>query len=122
MILAAVDRRSGRIAGTLNLFVRSQEHRQGEIGLVFHPDFQGQGLAPEWARELLRLSFKALQLHRMFGRCDARNLPSARLMKRLGMRQEAKPIQMELVKGEWTDEWIYGILAPEWRLREETRT
>lgn len=122
VILAAVDRPSGRIAGTLTLFVHNQEHRQGEIGFVFHPDFQGQGLASEWARELLRLGFKALQLHRMFGRCDGRNLPSARLMKRLGMRQAAKPIQNEFVKGERTDEWIYGILASEWRLREETRT
>jgi RimJ/RimL family protein N-acetyltransferase len=31
------------------------------------------------------------------------------------MRQEGRLLQNEKVKGEWTDEWIYAVLASEWR-------
>lgn len=122
LTLAAVERVSGRLAGTLTLFLRSLEHRQGEIGFMFHPDFQGRGLAAEGTRELFPIGFELLHLHRMYGRCDGRNLPSARLMERIGMRQEAKIVQNEMVKGEWTDEWIFGILASEWRQQKGVET
>ena len=121
LTLAAVERESDRLAGTLSLFLRSLEHQQGEIGFIFHPEFQGRGLAAEGARVVLRLGFEVVQLHRIFGHCDGRNLPSARLMERLGMRQEAKLIQNEWVKGEWTDDWIYAILDEEWRQAWRTR-
>ncbi len=89
LTLAAIERESGRLAGTLTLFLRSLEHRQGEIGFMFHPDFQGRGLAAEGGAVLLDVGFGTLHLHRLYGRCDGRNLRSARLMERLGMRQEA---------------------------------
>jgi RimJ/RimL family protein N-acetyltransferase len=31
------------------------------------------------------------------------------------LRREANFIENEYVKGEWTDELVYAILAPEWR-------
>jgi RimJ/RimL family protein N-acetyltransferase len=42
-------------------------------------------------------------------------------MQRLGMRQEAHLIQNERVKGEWTDELVFAILAEEWRTGEAGR-
>jgi RimJ/RimL family protein N-acetyltransferase len=111
----AVERRdTGAVIGSVNLFWLSAEHRQGEIGFVFHPDHQGQGFAREAAIEILRLGFEGLELHRMIGRCDARNAASARLMERLGMRQEAHLHQNEFIKGEWCDELVYAMLATEW--------
>lgn len=117
LALAAELQGSSRVIGSLFLFQRSIEHLQGEIGFVFNPDYQGQGLATEGTAELLRIGFEGLRLHRLCGRCDARNQASARLMERLGMRQEAHLIQNERVKGEWTDELVFAILAQEWRDR-----
>jgi RimJ/RimL family protein N-acetyltransferase len=31
------------------------------------------------------------------------------------MRREAHFLENEYVKGEWTDELVYAVLAPEWR-------
>lgn len=39
---------------------------------------------------------------------------SAKVMERLGMRREAHLRQNEIVKGEWTDELVYAMLAHEW--------
>jgi RimJ/RimL family protein N-acetyltransferase len=112
----AVDlRETGAMIGDLTLFWHSREHRQGEIGFVFNPAYQGRGLATEAARELLRLGFEGLRLHRIYGRCDARNLPSARLMERLCMRREAHLVENEYFKGEWSDELVYAILRREWQ-------
>lgn len=71
---------------------RNSEHRQGEIGFVFHPDHHGKGLAAEAATELLRLGFEDL-----------------------GMRKEAHLRENEIVKGEWTDEVVYAMLEDEWK-------
>jgi RimJ/RimL family protein N-acetyltransferase len=63
---------------------------------------------------MLRLGFEGLGLHRIVGRCDARNRASAKVMERLGMRREAYFRQNEIVRGEWTDELVYAMLADEW--------
>ncbi|MEV0968764.1 GNAT family N-acetyltransferase [Microtetraspora glauca] len=112
--IAVELRETGALIGDIFLFWRSPEHRQGEIGFAFHPDYHGQGLAFEASREILRLGFDDLGLHRIYGRCDARNDASARLMERLGMRREAHLVENELFKGEWGDELIYAMLQREW--------
>lgn len=86
-----------------------------EVGFILNPDFQGRGLATEAAEVVLRLGFDRLGLHRIVGRCDARNLASACLMERLGMRQEAHFVHNEVFKGEWGDELVYAMLDHEWR-------
>ena len=79
------------------------------------PNHHGHGYGTEGARLMLRLGFEVLGLHRIIGRCDARNTASARVMERLGMRREAHLIENEWVNGEWTDELLYAMLDHEWR-------
>ncbi len=113
--LAVVLPDSGVLIGDVVLFLRSKEHRQGEIGYLFHPDYGGRGYATEAARMLLQLGFEDYRLHRIIGRIDARNTASARVLERLGMRREAHFVQNEIVKGEWCDEVVYAMLEDEWR-------
>jgi RimJ/RimL family protein N-acetyltransferase len=114
---AVVWREPGRVIGEVGLKWLSREHRQGEVGFVFHPRYHGRGLATEAAEVMLRLGFDDLGLHRIIGSCAAPNVPSARLMERLGMRREAHFVQNEFVKGAWGDELVYAILEHEWRGR-----
>lgn len=115
--LAVCRRDSGHLIGEAMLAWKSEVHRQGEIGFMFHPDHHGQGFATEAARALLRLGFDGLGLHRIVGRLEARNRPSARVLERLGMRLEAHFRQNEWVKGEWNDEQVYALLRSEWQAR-----
>jgi RimJ/RimL family protein N-acetyltransferase len=117
LTLAVVLPETGTVIGDVLLFWRSQEHRQGEVGYIFHPDHAGQGYATEAARMMLRLGFDKFGLHRIIGRVDARNTASARVLERLGMRREAHFRQNEMVKDEWTDEIVYAMLEDEWRAR-----
>ena len=115
--LAAVVIETGAVVGDISLRRTSQEYGQGEIGFVVHPDHQGRGYATEASAAVLDLGFGELGLHRIVGRADAKNLASARVMERLGMRREALLRENEFIKGEWSDEVVYAILADEWRGR-----
>jgi RimJ/RimL family protein N-acetyltransferase len=119
--LAVELRATGQHLGDITLFMVSTEHRKGEIGFVFHPDFQGQGYAAEAARAVLAAGFERLGMHRIEGRCDARNTASAALLKRLGLRQEAHFVRNEFLKGEWTDELVFAVLEDEWQESDHSR-
>ena len=115
LLLAAVEEATGRMVGEFMLRLTSARSRQGEIGWSFHPDVQGRGLATEGAREMLRLGFDELGLHRIVAECDPRNVASLRVMARLGMRREAHLVDNEFLKGEWIGMIVCAILESEWR-------
>lgn len=105
---------TGELIGDLSLSWTSAEHDNGEVTIILHPKHHGKGYAAEATIEILRLGFEELKLHRISGRCDARNIASASLMEGLGMRREAHLRESERVKGEWTDEVVYAMLDTEW--------
>jgi RimJ/RimL family protein N-acetyltransferase len=107
--------RTGQLVGDVILFWRSREHSGGEVGYVFNPEFAGHGYATEAARAMLRLGFEELGLHRIVARLDERNDASAAVARRLGMRQEARLVDNEIFKGEWSTELQFALLAREWR-------
>ena len=89
---------------------------QAEIGWCLSPDHQGRGYATEAVRELLRICFEELGLRRVVAMCFADNVPSWRLMERLGMRREEHALRDSLHRsGEWLDGMTYALLAEEWR-------
>jgi RimJ/RimL family protein N-acetyltransferase len=113
--LAVVLRETGQVIATLYLHLVSTAHAQGEVGYVVSPAYAGRGLASEGAAAMLAIGFDRWGLHRMLGRCDARNVASAAVLRKLGMREEALFRENEWVKGEWTDELVFAILAEEWK-------
>jgi RimJ/RimL family protein N-acetyltransferase len=112
----------GRVIGQVVLKWSSVLSRQGELGFVLHPAYQGKGYAREASQAMLRLGFEGLGLHRIIGACDTRNVPSWQLLSRLGMRREAHFVEDELFKGEFGDQYIYAMLDREWRVRYTSST
>jgi RimJ/RimL family protein N-acetyltransferase len=121
VFLAAVLISTGELVGDVVVHLLSQEHSTAEIGFIVHPDHQGHGYATEAARPLLKLAFEGVQVHRVIGRVEPRNVASARVLEKLGMRQEAHLIENEFVKGEWQSELVYAMLDREWRAITESR-
>jgi RimJ/RimL family protein N-acetyltransferase len=117
LTLGVEVKESGELIGDVILFWHSRLHAGGELGYVFAPGAGGQGYATEAARAVLRLGFDGLGLHRITARIDERNEPSARLARRIGMRQEARLVHNEMFKGEWSTELDFAMLAGEWAAR-----
>ncbi|MGN6302197.1 MAG: GNAT family N-acetyltransferase [Angustibacter sp.] len=106
-VVAVLD---GRVVGDVALWTTDDAQRLAEIGWAFHPDVAGQGLATEAATAVLDVAFGSYGLHRVAAQLDPRNVASARLCERLGMRLEAHLRQNWWDDGEWTDSLIYGLL------------
>ena len=120
LVVAAVEDASGHVIGEFMLRLASSTNRQGEIGWSLIPGVRGRGLATEGAREMLRLGFDELGLHRIVATCDPRNVASLRVMERIGMRREAEFVESEFLKGEWIGEIVCAVLRSEWRAMGQT--
>lgn len=115
IVLAALEAATGRYVGEFMLRLTNAESRQGEVGWSLHPDAHGRGFATEGAREMLRVGFEELGLHRITAGADPRNTASLRVMDRLGMRREAHFVESWFLKGEWVGELVCALLESEWR-------
>lgn len=111
---AVVLRDTGELVADISLWLVSEGHAQGELGFVVHPAHQRKGYATEAARPMLDFAFNTVGLHRVSGRLEARNIASARVFEKLGMRREAHFVENEWVKDEWQSELVYAMLAREW--------
>jgi aminoglycoside 6'-N-acetyltransferase len=105
------------LIGDCGVHVPLEEPRQAEIGFTFAADRHGRGYATEAVRRLLDYLFDDRGKHRVVAACDARNVRSAALLRRVGMRREGLLRQGVWAKGEWTDEELFAVLGDEWRAR-----
>ena len=91
-----------------------------ELGYILNPSHQHQGYATEAVSGLLRSVFATRAIHRVFAHCNPENVPSWKLLDRIGFRREG------LLKKEiffrrdasgcplWTDTLIYALLEEEY--------
>ena len=110
--LGVHDRGSGQLLGDVAVHALADQPDTYEIGVTFARTAQGQGRATEAVRRVLQLLFDA-GAHRVIATCDARNVPVARLLQRVGMRQESSQVEADWFKGEWTTLDAYAVLARE---------
>ena len=87
---------------------------QADLGFTFAPEWHGHGYATEAVRAVLDRLFRVQGVRRVSAECDVRNAPSARLLDRLGFTREGLLRSHTWIKGEWTDDLIYGLLAEDW--------
>ncbi|WP_433018530.1 GNAT family N-acetyltransferase [Kribbella sp. CA-294648] len=117
LVLAIELRETSTVIGEVLLKWESETSRQGELGYALHTGYHGRGLAAEAANAVLRLGFEDLGLHRICANVIDGNAASAKLLTRLGMRQEGHLVENVFFKGAWCDELVFGLLAREWRDR-----
>jgi RimJ/RimL family protein N-acetyltransferase len=109
--LAAVDRSSGALCGDCAVRV---DGGMAELGVTFAPSHQGRGLAGEALTAVVDRLFGEHDLHRVFAETDDRNAGVHRLFERLGFRCEARLVEADWFKGEWTTLRVYALLRREW--------
>ncbi|MFP3420669.1 GNAT family protein [Bacillus sp. SIMBA_154] len=90
-----------------------------EIGWVFNPKYQNKGYASEAAYSVLNHGFKIMNLHRIIATCQPENIPSWRVMEKLGMRREGYFKKCIPQGNEWWDEFYYAILQQEWHAKKD---
>jgi RimJ/RimL family protein N-acetyltransferase len=115
----AVERTEDRLhIGDVGVYLY-ENRRQAEIGFTLGPAYQGRGYAGEAVRAVLDHLFRVRGLHKVSAEADARNAASARLLERVGFTREGLRRSQTWIKGEWTDDLLYGLLADEWLIPGE---
>ena len=106
---------AGRLIGDVAVRVDGDDPLQAEVGFTLAADAQGRGFATEALCVVMSLLFTEHGMHRITAECDTRNDRSVALLERVGMRREAHHRKSAWWKGEWTDEYVYAVLAEAWR-------
>lgn len=99
----------GEVVGGAELNLRGPS--TAEIGYTVHPKWWGRGLATAAARELLRMGFGEHGRHRVYATCDPRNVASAAVLRKVGMRYEGRMRGTAYLRDGWRDSDLYAILA-----------
>jgi len=115
--LAILDRAAGTLHGDCGVRVLTEQPATAEIGVTLARSSQGKGVATEALTAVLESLFEQHGMHRVFAETDDRNRAVGRLFGRLGLRCEARLVEADWFKGEWSTLRIYAILNREWRDR-----
>jgi len=84
------------------------------LGYTIAPEHQGHNYAVEAARALVEWLFVDAQVHRITATLDPRNVASARVLERCGFEYSGTAPLAAFVRGEWTDDTRFSLLAADW--------
>jgi len=115
-------RTTGKMIGHV-YFAQTQPEvfRTWMLGYIFNNEYYGKGYATEACKGLMDHAFRNMGVHRVIAKCSPENVPSWKLLERLGMRREGHSLRCAAIKrtasGEpiWWDEYLYAILKDEWK-------
>jgi aminoglycoside 6'-N-acetyltransferase len=114
---AVTESVSGELLGDVAAGTDGDDPRLAVVGFTFAPAHQRRGYATEALSAVLDHLLRGRGKHRVSATCDTRNAASVALLERVGMRREAHHLRNAWWQGEWTDEYVYAVLADEWRDR-----
>lgn len=103
---------AGELVGDVALNL-DDDARLAMIGYSLRSDRQGRGFAAEAVAAVIDRLFEAYDVHRVAATLDPANVASARLLERLGFRDEGRAVGAAWVRGEWLDDDRYAILRHE---------
>ena len=120
MRLAAVHRGTGTLCGDCAVHILATQPATAEVGVTFARAHQGSGLATEALAAVITELFQEHGLHRVYAEADDRNVAVHRLFERLGFRSEARLVEADWFKGEWSTLLVFAVLRREWLDRRPT--
>ena len=107
---------TNKMIGNLYVSFCDEKFNTWEIGYVFNSKYQGKGYASESVKTMLSYLFNMKNARRIIAMCDPLNVPSWKLLERVGMRREAhfrKEIYFKCNANNqliWKDTYVYAIL------------
>ncbi len=98
------------LIGTCGFHNWNRRDARAEIGYDLSPEFWGQGFMTEVARESLRHAFQGMGLNRVQAIVYPENMPSIRLLEKLGFRKDGLLRQYHRMADVYYDHLLYSLL------------
>ncbi len=105
-----ITSQTGESLGTIGLYDYSTQHKRAEIGFELMKEHWGNGYMTEAARTIMDYGFNTLDLVRIEATVDSENLPSARVLEKLGFKHEGTMKKRFYHDEKWHDELWYGFV------------
>lgn len=110
-------RETVRVIGQIYFKQTDPTHLQTwELGYILSPQYQRQGYMTEAVGALVRKRFSDGDIHRIVAHCNPQNIPSWKLLEKVGFRREGLFLQniyfRKNAQGEplWMDTFVYALL------------
>jgi len=86
-----------------------------EIGYAVLPSERGRGYCTEAAQLMVDYLFLSKDIARIQATTHTKNVISQKVLEKVGFKREGTLRKPALIRGEWTDMFIFSILREEWK-------
>jgi RimJ/RimL family protein N-acetyltransferase len=107
-----IEKKDGTKIGVVNTFPVGELL---EIGYTLIPSERGKGYCTEAVAIMIDYLFLSRDLVRIQAHTDLRNVPSQRVLSKVGFKKEGVVRKSMFMHGEWRDEYLYSVLREEWK-------
>lgn len=107
----------GQPIGTCGFHRWDKRCCRAEMGYDLSEAFWGQGYMQEAVKAALRFAFDRMGLNRVETFVDAENMPSLKMMKRLGFQREGVLREYYCLDGKFFDAVLHSLLKSDWLQR-----
>lgn len=115
--LALILSETKEMVGDIGIHFPESEPLQVELGCTLSYPHQGKGLAYEALVKIISYIFDELEKNRAVALIDTRNLPSIKLIERLGFQKKAHIKDNRDKNGDLLDELVYAMKKEDWKMR-----
>ncbi|CAD5254166.1 MULTISPECIES: GNAT family N-acetyltransferase [unclassified Imperialibacter] len=96
--------------GIAGMTLSLDRFKRGEIYYKILPDQWGKGYATEIGSLLISVGFNEFSLHRIEAGVATENVRSIKVLEKIGMKREGLHRRILPIRGEWKDNYHYGIV------------
>jgi RimJ/RimL family protein N-acetyltransferase len=112
--MLAIETLDGELVGSINTNSCDTRHGTFNYGVAIFREHWRKGYASEAVMILLRFYFEELRYQKVTAHVYAFNESSIALQEHLGFVQEGKLRNMIFTKGQYFDEFLYGLTKSEY--------
>lgn len=117
------DKESGQIIGRCGIHNWNKDHHRAEIGYVMEDEkYKRKALMSEAVEAVIEYGFKELNLNRIEALVGLENVPSLKILKKNGFKEEGRLRQHVRSADEFSDSLILSILANEYDVKPHVYT
>lgn len=102
------------LLGRFSWFDYNPRNHSAEFGYIVNPLFRGQGHAKKMLMEAFSFIFASTSINKLYCQTAEYNLPSVKLLERIGMKLDGKLRQHHEKDGKLYDDMVFSILRSEW--------
>lgn len=103
-------RDQGEVIGSCGFLNTISQHYRTEIGFELSNEYWGQGIAREAIQAVIQYGFKSLGFNRIEALIEPPNIPSQKLVERIGFFREGLLRGYEFTCGKFDDLYMYSLL------------